>query len=107
MASCEETVKRAPRLSSTFFPFFFFSFFFFFFFFVPFVSFVFSQAPVTRIVSLVPALTSMLLAIDARPQLVAVSSYDDDPQVRDLPRVGALLDPDVERILSLKPDLVL
>ena len=38
---------------------------------------------------------------------VAVSSYDDDPKVKDLPRVGALLDPDVERILSLRPDLVL
>jgi iron complex transport system substrate-binding protein len=38
---------------------------------------------------------------------VAVSSYDEDPpEVRSLPRVGALLDPDVERMLSLLPDLV-
>ena len=103
MAPGEETVKRAPRISYTRFSFFFF------FFFVPFVSFVLSaaQRPSQRIISLVPALTNMLIAIDARPQLVAVSSYDDDPQVRQLPRVGALLDPDVERILSLKPDLVL
>jgi iron complex transport system substrate-binding protein len=37
-----------------------------------------------------------------------VSSYDDDPpEVKTLPRVGALLDPDTERILALKPDLVL
>ena len=44
----------------------------------------------------------------AGPQVVAVSSYDEDPpQVKSLPRVGALLDPDVERILSLKPDLVI
>ena len=27
--------------------------------------------------------------------------------MKELPRVGALLDPDVERILSLRPDLVL
>jgi len=40
--------------------------------------------------------------------VVAVSSYDEDPpQVKSLPRVGALLDPDVERILSLKPDFVI
>lgn len=61
----------------------------------------------SRVVSLVPALTDMLLAIGARPQLVAVSSYDIAPEVKDLPRVGALLDPDVERIIALEPDLVL
>jgi iron complex transport system substrate-binding protein len=66
-----------------------------------------AQTP-RRIVSLVPALTEMLFAIGAGPQVAAVSSYDEDPpQVRNLPRVGALLDPDVERILSLQPDLVI
>jgi iron complex transport system substrate-binding protein len=74
---------------------------------VAFASFAAAQAPPKRIVSLIPALTDMLVAMGARPQLVAVSSYDDDPEVKDLPRVGALLDPDVERILSLGPDLVL
>lgn len=64
-------------------------------------------APATRIVSLVPALTEMLFAIGAGSQVVAVSSYDDyPPEVTRLPRVGALLDPDVERILALRPDLV-
>jgi len=66
------------------------------------------RAPATRIVSLVPALTEMLFAIGAGPQVVAVSSYDDfPPEVASLPRVGALLDPDVERILTLRPDLVI
>ena len=65
-----------------------------------------AQQP-TRIVSLVPAVTEMLFAIGAGPQVVAVSSYDEyPPQVKALPRVGALLDPDVERILSLRPQLV-
>jgi iron complex transport system substrate-binding protein len=75
--------------------------------FVSFGSFVFAfQAP-QRIVSLVPAVTEMLFAIGAGPQVVAVSTFDQDPpEVRALPRVGALLDPDVERILSMKPDLV-
>jgi len=63
---------------------------------------------VTRIVSLVPALTEMLFAIGAGPQVVAVSSYDEfPPEVKSLPRVGALLDPDMERILALRPDLVI
>ena len=37
----------------------------------------------------------------------AVGSFDRfPPEVEKLPRVGALIDPDVERILSLRPDLV-
>ncbi len=36
-----------------------------------------------------------------------MSSYDDfPPEAKSLPRVGALLDPDMERILTLRPDLV-
>ena len=62
----------------------------------------------TRIVSLVPALTEMVFAMGAGDRVVAVSSYDDTPpQVQSLPRVGALIDPDVERIITLRPDLVL
>jgi iron complex transport system substrate-binding protein len=61
----------------------------------------------TRIISLIPAVTEMLFAIGAGPQVVAVSSFDRyPPEVGKLQRVGALLDPDVERILSLRPDLV-
>jgi iron complex transport system substrate-binding protein len=67
-----------------------------------------SGAPPRRIVSLVPAMTEMLFAMGAGPQVVAVSSYDDfPPEVRALPKVGALLDPDTERILALRPDLVI
>lgn len=60
-----------------------------------------------RIISLVPALTEMLFAIGAGPQVVAVSSYDTyPPEAATRPKVGALLDPDVEQVLSLTPDLV-
>ena len=67
-----------------------------------------SQSPQPRrIISLIPAVTEMLFAIGAGPQVVAVSSFDRyPPQVEKLQRVGALIDPDVERILSLRPDLV-
>jgi iron complex transport system substrate-binding protein len=61
-----------------------------------------------RIISLVPAVTEMLFAIGAGRQIAAVSSYDSfPPEVKALPKVGALIDPNVERILSLKPDLVI
>ena len=61
-----------------------------------------------RIVSIVPALTETLFAIGAGPQVVGVSSFARFPAaVEGLPRVGALLDPDMERVFSLRPDLVL
>ena len=63
--------------------------------------------PPRRIISLVPAVTEMLFAIGAGPTVVAVSSFDEyPPQVATLERVGALVDPDLERIISLKPDMV-
>lgn len=70
-----------------------------------------AQAPAParpqRIISLIPAVTEILFAIGAGPQVVAVSSFDEyPPEVKNLQRVGALLDPDLERILSLRPDLV-
>ncbi len=64
-------------------------------------------SPAHRIVSLVPNVTEMLFAVGAGSQVVGVSSYDDFPaETKSLPRVGALLDPDTERIFSLRPDLV-
>jgi iron complex transport system substrate-binding protein len=61
----------------------------------------------SRIVSLIPAVTEMLFAIGAGEQVVGVSSFDRyPPAVEKLQRVGALLDPDLERILALRPDLV-
>jgi len=66
-----------------------------------------SHAAPTRVVSIVPAVTEMLFAIGAGPQVVGVGSYDHFPPEADkLPKVGALIDPDFEKILSLRPDLV-
>lgn len=66
-----------------------------------------SQAPPHRIISLIPAVTEMLFAMNAGDRVVGVSSFDRyPPEVAKRERVGALLDPDVERILTLKPDLV-
>jgi cobalamin transport system substrate-binding protein len=60
-----------------------------------------------RIISLIPATTEMLFAMGAGNRLAGVGNYDRfPPEVDRLPRVGGLLDPDVERVISLKPDLV-
>jgi iron complex transport system substrate-binding protein len=70
-------------------------------------AFLHAQERPQRIISLIPAVTEMLFALGAGDQVVAVGSFDEyPPQVEKLPRVGALLDPDLERMLSLKPDLV-
>jgi len=61
----------------------------------------------TRVISLIPATTEMLFAMGAGGKLVAAGSYDRyPPEVERLPKVGALLDPNIERIFTLKPDLV-
>jgi iron complex transport system substrate-binding protein len=62
----------------------------------------------SRIISLVPAVTEMIYAIGDGARVAAVSNYDHFPaDVTSLPRVGGLLDPSVERILAIKPDLVI
>lgn len=67
-----------------------------------------SHAPPARIVSLVPSATEVLFAIGAGSRVVGVGSFDNyPPAVASLPRVGALIDPDIERILSLRPDLMI
>jgi iron complex transport system substrate-binding protein len=50
----------------------------------------------------------MLFAMGAGGRLIGVSSYDAyPPEVTRLPKLGGLLDPDVERLLALRPDLVI
>jgi iron complex transport system substrate-binding protein len=64
-------------------------------------------AEARRIISIIPATTEMLFAMGAGDRLIAVGTYDHSPaEVERLPRVGALLDPDIERIITLRPDLV-
>ena len=66
-----------------------------------------AQKPPQRIISVIPAVTEILFALGAGDRVVAVGSFDKyPPQIEKLPRVGALLDPDLERMLSLRPDLV-
>ena len=66
-----------------------------------------AQSPPQRIVSIVPSVTEMLFAMGAGTEVVGVSNFDLYPsEALTRTKVGGLIDPDVERILSLKPDLV-
>jgi iron complex transport system substrate-binding protein len=60
-----------------------------------------------RIVSLAPALTELLFALDLDEQIVGVSAFCDYPtQARQRPSVGGMSNPSLEAIIALKPDLV-
>jgi iron complex transport system substrate-binding protein len=61
-----------------------------------------------RIVSLLPSLTEAVCALQACARLVGIDRYSNWPaQVRALPKLGGLEDTLIERLVSLKPDLVL
>ncbi len=67
-----------------------------------------AQAAPQRIVSLLPSLTETVCALGACQRLVGVDRYSNFPaSVRSLPKVGGGLDPSVEAIVALRPDLVL
>jgi iron complex transport system substrate-binding protein len=64
-------------------------------------------APAQRIVSLAPHATELLFAAGAGKQVIGVSEHSDFPaEAKNLPSVGSNGQLDVERILTLKPDLV-
>jgi iron complex transport system substrate-binding protein len=67
-----------------------------------------AQAPSpARIVSTSPSITETLFALGLGPHVVGVSRYCRfPPEVVHLPKVGTFLQPDAERIVALRPDLV-
>lgn len=71
------------------------------------ISVTFDHTP-KRIVSLLPSLTETVCELDQCHRLVGVDRYSDFPRmVQSLPKVGGGLDPSVEAIVALRPDLVL
>jgi ABC-type Fe3+-hydroxamate transport system substrate-binding protein len=64
---------------------------------------------VVRLVSLCPSLTELVFALERGEELVGVTRFCVHPAegVRSIERVGGTKDPDVARILALRPDLVL
>jgi iron complex transport system substrate-binding protein len=64
-------------------------------------------AEVKRVVTIAPSLTEAVLALGAGSTLVGVSRFDEAAEVASLQRVGGFVDPSVEAVVRLKPDLVL
>lgn len=61
-----------------------------------------------KVVSVAPNLTELMYELDAADKLVGRSDYCDYPQeVLDVESVGSLYTPDIEKIISMEPDLVI
>lgn len=66
-----------------------------------------AEAP-RRVVSLLPSLTETVCVLGGCDRLVGVDSFSNWPaRVQSLPRLGGLEDASVERIVGLRPDVVL
>ena len=63
--------------------------------------------PVGRIITLTPSATELVYAAGGAERLVGVDRYSTFPRsVVDLPKVGDFLNPSLEAIMRLRPDLV-
>ena len=66
------------------------------------------KEPARRIVSLSPHITEILFAAGAGDGVVGTVDYSDyPPAARRIARIGSYENPDVEKIVALKPDLVI
>jgi iron complex transport system substrate-binding protein len=60
-----------------------------------------------RIISVAPSVTELIYALGKGDELVGRTDYDDYPeQVKNVQSIGSLTDPNVEKIIELKPDVV-
>jgi iron complex transport system substrate-binding protein len=65
-------------------------------------------APPQRIVSILPSLTETVCELQQCHRLVGVDRYSNWPSaIESLPRVGGGIDPNIEAIVALRPDVVL
>lgn len=61
-----------------------------------------------RIVSLAPAITEIIFALDSADRLVGVTDNCDYPDAaHQIPNVSCWFEPDLEKLFALEPDLVL
>jgi len=65
------------------------------------------ERPATRVISLIPALTDMIIEFGAADRLIARTDYDAHPSLAHLPSAGGGLTPSMEWLVTLRPDLVL
>jgi len=60
-----------------------------------------------RVISLVPSVTDLIVALDASDRLIARTDYDEHPVLDTLPSAGEGLTPNVEWLVAQQPDLVI
>jgi iron complex transport system substrate-binding protein len=64
-------------------------------------------APAPRVICLVPSATDLIVAMGLQSRLVGRTRYDKSPAIASVASVGGTIDPDLERVFALHPDLVL
>jgi iron complex transport system substrate-binding protein len=66
------------------------------------------ESPPRRIISLAPNITEILFALGLEDSIVGVTRFCDyPPQVVNITKIGGLVDPNLEKIISLNPDLII
>lgn len=65
------------------------------------------DSPALRIVSLLPSVTELIVALDAADRLLIRTEYDADARLAHLPSFGRTLSPSAEALIQLRPDLVI
>ncbi len=66
------------------------------------------ESPPKRIISLAPNITEILFALDLGDNIVGVTRFCDYPlEALQKERIGGLVDPNLEKIISLNPDLII
>lgn len=61
-----------------------------------------------KIISIAPSITETIFALGAGDKLIGRTDYCNYPQeVKDIESIGSLQDPSIEKIIDLKPDLVI
>jgi iron complex transport system substrate-binding protein len=64
-----------------------------------------AESPIKKIVSLSPSITRQIIDLDSEDLLVGVTMYHP-PLTREIEIVGTLVQPNIEKIVLLKPDIV-
>jgi len=66
------------------------------------------ESPPKRIISLAPNITEILFALDLGDNVVGVTRFCDyPPEATKKEKIGGLVDPNLEKIISLNPDLII
>lgn len=61
-----------------------------------------------RVIALAPSIVEVVYALERQDLLKGVTQYSDEPAAaRQLPQIGSYVNPDIEKIVALKPDLCL